>query len=38
MAEENDILIEIDVHKPEPETEQPADVAEIEAIEYGDSE
>lgn len=34
MAEENDILIEIDVHEPEPETEQPEDVAEIEEITY----
>lgn len=34
MAEENDILIEIDVREPEPETEQPEDVAEIEEITY----
>lgn len=38
MAEENDISVEIDVHEPEPETEQPEDVAEIEVVDYGDCE
>lgn len=34
MAENNDKL---DPNMPEPETEQPADVAEIEVIEYGNA-
>lgn len=38
MAEDIFISDELDVNEPEPEKEQPEDVADIEVVDYGDSE